>query len=51
MIDNMGDIGEPWGMPFTTDFESEMRPSRQIAASLSERNGFTHLTVGNGIRF
>ncbi|KAF9441852.1 hypothetical protein P691DRAFT_682722, partial [Macrolepiota fuliginosa MF-IS2] len=44
----MGEVGEPWGMPFLTDFISPLTPSRQIATSLSERKLAVHLTSSSG---
>ncbi|KIM52268.1 hypothetical protein SCLCIDRAFT_141527 [Scleroderma citrinum Foug A] len=50
-IDSAGEMGDPCRMPFSMGLESDMRPSRQIAASLFDRNELTHLTMGSGIRF
>ena len=47
----MGDIGEPCGILFSTGLDSEVQPSRHIAASLLDKNELTHLTIGSGIRF
>jgi len=49
MIDSAGEMGDPCGMPFSTGLESDMWPSRQIAASLFDRNELTHLTMGSGV--
>jgi len=50
-IDSAGEMGDPCGMPFSTGLESDMWPSRQIAASLFDRNEETHLTMGSRTRF
>ncbi|KAI5888641.1 uncharacterized protein SCHCODRAFT_02512870, partial [Schizophyllum commune H4-8] len=44
----MGEIGDPWGMPFATGFMSPRSPSRHIATSRSERKLATHCTYGRG---
>ncbi|KAI4293609.1 hypothetical protein K525DRAFT_214470, partial [Schizophyllum commune Loenen D] len=44
----MGEIGDPWGMPFATGFMSPRSPSRHIATSRSERKLATHRTYGRG---
>ena len=45
----MGETGDPCGMPFWTGFISPLVPSMHIAACLSVRKLFTHLTYSSGI--
>ncbi|TFK63832.1 hypothetical protein BDN72DRAFT_775437, partial [Pluteus cervinus] len=45
----IGEIGEPWGIPFSTCLMSPRIPSMQTAASRLLRNEATHLTYWIGM--
>ncbi|KAG2748254.1 hypothetical protein P692DRAFT_20735045, partial [Suillus brevipes Sb2] len=47
-IERAGEIGDPWGIPFSTGSDGDSIPSRQIAACRSLRKDLTHFTIGSG---
>ncbi|EPS97482.1 hypothetical protein FOMPIDRAFT_1081517, partial [Fomitopsis schrenkii] len=48
MMDRIGEVGDPCGIPFLTARSSPRMPSRHMAASLLLRNAAVHCTSWRG---